>query len=186
MIDALPALLDGDLAPFRELWEPELERTRSDQRELARCRRDDVVHLDWTIWRAEGAAFASTGDPGRHALFGSTPHDRVLLALPRDGGTCYRFLLSTLSWFELVTREAHPRPDLAALAARLDELEGANDALRWRAQPSDSPSPELWFGADAHDFFAERCSALRPSRLAPEVVKREIGDALRASLALPI
>lgn len=186
--EALPQLLDGDLGAFRELWAPELERTRADRSELARCRRDDVVHLDWTIWRAEHASFAERGDAGRHALFGSTPHDRVLLALPRDGGTCYRLLFSTLSWFDLVTRETQRRPDLAALAARLDELEGSGpgDELRWRAQPSDTPSPEVWFGTDAHEAFAERCPALRPSRLTPEIVRREISEALRGSLALPL
>lgn len=180
LLEALPALLDGDLSPYRALWEPELERTRADRSRLLRSRRDDLVHLDWTVWHSDD-------DPGRHALFGSTPHDRVLVALPRDGGTCYRFLLSTLSWFDLVTRTAHPRPDLDLLAARLNELEGASvsDASAWRNQPSDSPSPELWFGESQHARFAERCDALRPSRLQSSQVRRTIADALRASLPLP-
>jgi hypothetical protein len=186
LLEDLPALLDGELGPYRALWEPELERTRADCAALARCRRDDLVHLDWTVWTAEAGAFTA-GDPGRHALFGTTAHDRVLVALPRDGGTCFRLLVSTLSWFDLVTRTAHPRPNLAELAARLNELEGTHDgaAHAWRHQAADSPSPELWFGAVEHEHFAERCGALRPSCLAPRVVTREVADALRAALALP-
>jgi hypothetical protein len=186
LMEELPALLRGDLAPYRALFEEELEATRRDRAELARASRDDVVHLDWTAWISKPDSFAA-GDPGRHALFGSTPHDRVLVALPGSSGTRYRLLFSTLSWFDLVTRTALPRPDLAALAAELNALEGASgsDAAAWRAQDASSPTPELWFGSRDHELFAERCPALRPSRLPPATVRRTIADALRSALLLP-
>ena len=61
---------------------------------------------------------------------------------PQGSGTTYRFLLSTLSWFDLVTREALQRPSLEQLAAGLNELEGTTptDPAAWRAQPTDGPS----------------------------------------------
>jgi hypothetical protein len=181
----LPALFDGDLEPWRELWQPIVDATRAGRAALARAERDDLVHLDWTVWRAERPLDA---EPGRHALFGSTDADRVLVSAPRDGGCTHRFVLNTTSWFDLVTRSAQPRPDLAALAARLNELEGSDPGREaaWRAQATDSPSPELWFGSADHERFAEHCPALRPSRLAPAAVRREIAEALRAALALSL
>jgi hypothetical protein len=192
LLEQLPAILDGDAMQYRDIWEPELVATRADVSDLRQCERDDVVHLDWTIWNAKPALFRrgageSHSDAGRHALFGSTPHDRVLFVQPRDGGTCYRLVLSSLSWFELVTREAHPRPDLAALAQRLNELEGtdAGATHAWRHQETQSASPELWFGERELEMFAERCDALRPSALSPALVRRTIADSMRAALALP-
>jgi hypothetical protein len=189
LIEQLPAILDGDALAYRELWESELDATRADRADLALAERDDVVHLDWSIWTSKSGLFRrGDGGAGRHALFGSTPHDRVLFVQPRDGGTCYRLLLSTLSWFELVTRGAHPRPNLADLAARLNQLEGTAPAAEcaWRCHPTDSPSPELWFGALELEWFPERCDAVRPSSLAPALVRRTIADALRSTLALPV
>jgi hypothetical protein len=157
-----------------------------------------VTHLDLCVWTApQGRASARPGptggselrtfDPGRHPLFGSTRADRVLVIGPKGAGATYRFLLSTLSWFDLVSRKMQPRPDLARLAERLNELEGtgSTDECAWRAQATQSPSPELWFGRADHEMFAEHAPALEPSRLSPPIVRRAIADALRASWVFP-
>jgi hypothetical protein len=186
LLDELPALLRGDLAPYRALFENELETTRRDRADLTLAARDDLVHLDWTVWLARPDSFRDR-DPGRHALFGSTPHDRVLVVLPSPDGTRYRLLFSTLSWFDLVTRSSLPRPDLASLAAELNALESTTDTdpSAWRAQDPATPTPELWFGAREHPLFDERCPALHESRLPPPLVRRTIANALRAALPLP-
>lgn len=196
LVRVLPGLLDGELAPFAALWESELADCRADQRDLAAASFDDLVHLDFAIWTAapgrasSRAASARSFDPGRHALFGATQADRVLAIGPAsapDRGATYRLVINTTSWFDLVTRRAQPRPNLAALAVRLNALEGCavHDELAWRAQPVDSPSPELWFGRVQHPFFAEHCAALAPSRLPPVDVRAEVLEALRASWTFP-
>jgi hypothetical protein len=184
VVERMPELLDGDLEAFADLWRPEAENLAEDRAALAASARDEIVHLDHCVWESRpGSAF----DPGRHALFGGTNADRVLAIGHPSGGTTYRFLLSTLSWFELVTRRALPRPDLAALASRLNEAEGtAPEAPEaWRFQEVASPSPELWFGDAGLESFSERSLALRPSRLAPALVRQTIADALRASWRFP-
>ena len=199
LVRVLPELLDGALAPYAALWEPELAACRADQADLAAAQLDDLVHLDFAIWTAApgrtssrtlASGSARSFDPGRHALFGTTQADRVLAIGPASApgrGATYRFAINTTSWFDLVTRRAQPRPNLAALAVRLNELEGTavHDELAWRAQPVDSPSPELWFGQRQHPFFAEHCAALAPSRLPPVDVRAEVLDALRASWTFP-
>ncbi len=192
LFEHLAGLLDGDLAPFRDLWEPELEDLRADRADLKRAAREDLVHLEWTWWSAPDGARSTRGadvfDPGRHALFGTTPHDRVLVEGPGAGGTTYRFLLGTRSWFDLVSPPPLPRPSLERLAERLNELEGCDPAAEtaWRAQADAGASPELWFGTADHETFAEHAAGcLRPSALAPTRVRAEIADALRAALVLP-
>ncbi len=192
LFEELPAMLRGELDGCRALWHEDFERLRADLAALAHAQRDDVVHLDWSVWTARPGDFASqhgSGGPGRHALFGTSSVDRALFVDPRADGTRYRFVINTLSWFELVTRETLPRPNLARLAASLNELEGTHDAElhAWRAQETSTPSPELWFGAREHELFAEHCAAMRPSRLAPATVRRCIAEALRDALvgALP-
>jgi hypothetical protein len=181
LLGHLPGLLDGDLGPWRALWEPELEDLRFDLARLGVAARDELVHLDWTVWSSTSR---EPFDPSRHALFGSSPADRVLAIGARDGGWTYRFVLSTLSWFDLVERRALPRPDLGGLALRLNGLEGTDPAgaLAWRTPKVGGASPELWFGTQDHERFAERCPALRPSRLEPARVRREVADALRGAL----
>jgi hypothetical protein len=184
IVERLPAMLDGDLEEYTDLWRPEVEDLRADRAALSAAERDEIVHLDLCVWEGRpGARF----DPGRHALFGGTRADRVLAIGRAAGGATYRFLLSTLSWFELVTRRALPRPDLAALTARLNEIEGSDPAASaaWRTQDADGPSPELWFGTEDLEEFAERSPALRESRLAPTRVRRAVADALRANWAFP-
>lgn len=189
----LGEILDGDLEEYADLWRPGLEALRADRADLARAQRDELVHLDVAAWTApDGATSTRAGaraafDPGRHALFGATAADRVLVVGPRGAGATYRFVIGTASWFELASGPRLPRPDLAALAARLNELEGGDPAAEcaWRAQPVATPSPELWFGGRAATLFAEHAPWLAPSRLAPPVVKAAIYDALRAAWAFP-
>jgi hypothetical protein len=111
----------------------------------------------------------------------------VLLIGHEEAGSTFRLLLSTLSWFDLVSRRPLPRPDLISLAERLNETEGTDpdSPVAWRAQDPRSPSPELWFGTSDVDEFAERSRALRTSRLDPTLVRRATSDALRASWTFP-
>lgn len=185
VVERLPEWLSGGLDGQRELWLSALEALGAGRAELARATRDELVHLDWTIWTSSdrAAAFA----PGRHALFGSSDADRVLTLAPRREGTFVRFLIGTRSWFD-GTREARlARPDLAGLARRLNELErtSPSDACAWRHHETSSPSPELWFGSEGLELFVEHNRALAPTSLAPAVIRREVGNALRRALALP-
>lgn len=187
LMEELPAILDGDLEPWRALWEPVLDAARADRGDLASCRRRDVAALDLTLFLAPAGsrstrAGAATGrfDPGRHALFGATDKDRAAVLAPGADGTTCRLVVSTLSWFDLVSERRLPRPDLASLAARLDALEGTapTGSHAWRAQSAGNASPELWFGGAGLESFAEHNDCLAPSRLAPEVLIAEIERAL--------
>lgn len=185
-------ILDGDLAEYESLWRTELEALRADRADLATASRDDIAHLDLCVFTAPHDARASRGgqrafDPGRHALFGTTEADRVLVIGPQTGGTTYRFLIGTLSWFDIVPHRTLPRPSLEDLCARLNELEGTASwsEVAWRAQATMSPSPELWFGRTDHAMFAEHAAVLETSRLTVDVVRELVLDALRASWAFP-
>ncbi|MBI5364405.1 MAG: hypothetical protein HZA53_14590 [Planctomycetes bacterium] len=179
----LPELLDGALEPFAELWKAPLERCLADRAALSTAARDELVHLDLGVWTSTTPDFA----PGRHAFLGATDADRVLLLRTTAAGTTARFVVNTTSWFEIPGRPAQPRPDLEALAARLNALEGTRDSDEhaWRAQPVDSPSPELWFGRREHSFFAEHCAALAESRLDAPTISAEVVEALRAVWVFP-
>jgi len=193
LLERLPAILDGDTAELRPLWEAELEALRADVSDLGQCARDEIAHLDWTVWtaarnlRSSRSGAADRFDPGRHALFGSTVSDRILVIGPSDDGTSYRLLFSTLSWYDLVSRARTPRPDLEQLARRLNELEGSapDEPLAWRWQDAGSPTPELWFGLAHHPRFSEHARCLRPSRIDPRRLRREVADSLRSLLSAP-
>jgi hypothetical protein len=180
-MDELPSIVDGDLTPYRALFERVVERTRLDLAQLARASREDVDAADLAVWTAR-EPWAESG-PGRHALFGSTDRDRVLAVAPLGGGHVYRLVVSTRSWFDLAgnaDRRAAGRPDLGRLVRELNALEGSagSDELAWRTQDPGGASPELWFGTAGLERFAEHSDALRPSALAPEGVRRAVEAAL--------
>jgi hypothetical protein len=185
---ALPVfaeILDGAVESYVSLWEAPLAILRADLAELSRAARDELTHLDFTVWTGPGA---ESFDPGRHALFGSSPSDRQLVIGPGPRGATYRFLIGTFSWFDLVTRDAQPRPDLVELCARLNELEGtrAEADVAWRQQDVQGASPELWFGSADFETFEEHAApVLKPSALDPLRVKAEVLEALRACWAFP-
>ena len=176
--DALPAMLAGDLTPWRALFEPTLDRARRDRETLAAAQRTDDAARDLAVWSA-----TTDARPGRHALFGSTASDRVLVLGARDGGTTTRLVVSTVSWFEPIRTTRLARPDLESLARHLNELEGAQDADEhaWRAQSSDGASPELWFGTRELALFVEHNDALAPSSLSPATIRTSIERALSPS-----
>ena len=184
IVERMTAWLDGGLEELADLWKPELEALREGRADLASASRDEVVHLDLCVWESRpGARFR----PGRHALFADGRIDRALAIGRGRTGATYRFVVSTLSWFDLVSREMQPRPDLAALAERLNELEGTTPTaeVAWRAQDAGNPSPELWFGTSGVESFEEHSDALRESRLETAIVRRAVADALRACWAFP-
>ncbi len=182
LLERLPQLLDDGLEEFAALWKPALGRLRADIAALAACAKDDLAHLELAVWTGERAASA-----GRHALFGTSPRDRALVLERGASGTRCRLVIDTSSWFEFQEPTPPPRPDLAALAARLNALEGTRetDAAAWRAQPTDSPAPELWFGGVGLEFFAEHNQLLGESRLDPRTIKREVVEAVRAAWVFP-
>jgi hypothetical protein len=181
VLEHLESLARADRIGHEDLWSAPLERWREDRRALALAARDDVVHLDWTTWTSAESGGAA---PGRRALFSGTGCDRALWLAPRGAGVLARLCLSTRSWFDFQARTALPRPDLELLAARLNELEGCDPAgqVCWRAQASDSPAPELWFGRAEVERYAEHNVGLLPSRLGAAAVRRTIAAALRAPL----
>lgn len=184
MLERLPALLDGGLEPYRDLWEEALERLHRDVEGLATGPRDDLVHLDLAVWSVSPPA----SDPGRHALFGTSTADRALVLGARDGGTTARLLLSTKSFFDLVSERPLPRPDLGALARALNEREGTttNAERAWRHQDVAGASPELWFGTAGLASYAEHAGEhLAPSALPPAAIKAAVVDALRAAWVFP-
>jgi hypothetical protein len=176
-------ILTGDLERYEDLWRIGLERLRADRTALAAAARDEITHLELCVVTARESGF----DPGRHALFGSTEADRILVVGERSSGATYRFVIGTRSWFDLVSQKPLERPDLDALVEQLNALEGTGpeDEVAWRAQPAESPSPEVWFGSSDHAMFAEHCDALEPSRLSPQTVRPIVLDALRAAWTFP-
>lgn len=186
-------ILDGDGTEHADLWRPELEALRADLADLARAQCDDLVHLDVAVFTAPDGLRASRAsrvfcfDPGRHALFGTTRADRVLVIGPQGAGATYRFIVNTTSWFDLPGEPRLARPDLARLAAQLNELENTHETqeIAWRAQITASPAPELWFGRAESTMFAEHAPPLATSRLAPKTVKNAVFDALRAAWTFP-
>ncbi len=182
LVERLPWILDGGLEELAPLWKPRLERLRGDLEALRGAARDEIVHLELAVWTSERPI-----DPGRHALFGTSERDRALVLAREGNGTRARLVLNTSSWFELVSRPALPRPDLEALAARLNALEGTapGSVLAWRTQPTDSPAPELWFGRAELEFFAEHNDAQAHSRLDPLSIKRAVLESLRAAWVFP-
>ncbi len=190
LFEHLPHLLDGDQALFSNLYEEPLATLRADLADLGAASKDDIAHLDLCVWTAAPNAKSkgrSAFDPGRHGLFHEVTRDRVLCVGPGTAGTTYRFILGTLSWFELVTRKCLPRASLEAIARDLNEREGTDGQadIAWRCQPTASPSPELWFGRAQHSMFAEHCAALEPSKMNSATVRRTIAEALRSVLVLP-
>jgi hypothetical protein len=183
LLALLPTLLADDLTPWKALWGERVERALAERGELSTCLRDDLVHLDWTVWTAKPDAFIA-GAPGRHALFGSTEQDRVLFVQETSRGTLARFLINTLSWFDLPSRTPLPRPQLELAAQRLNALESASmdGELAWRAQPTGSPSPELWFGVPELELFEEHNLALRGSRLSAATIRRVMAEVQREAL----
>ncbi len=175
-MEHLDALVAGDLEAYRTLWEAPLEALRADQSDLEQSQRSDDDARDTTRFVATRGFTSSrdprrsTFDPGRHALFAATRADRVWAIAPSSaGGTTYRLVLSTRSWFDLAEPRATPRPDLAQLAEELNQLESCDPGTQhaWHTQSPTGASPELWFGRPDQPLYAEHNDRLAPSQLHP-------------------
>lgn len=186
-LDLLEGMLE-DPAAEEARWAAPLERLAVDREALAGAHFDDLVYLDLGVWSMTLTGAAPTPfDPGRHAFLGSGRHDRALLLGSGPAGTTARLVLGTRSFFDVVSRPASGRPDLAALAARLNGAEGPrDDGHLWHHQPQEGASPELWFGAPTLRLYAEHAGpALGWSRIDPLEVKRHVLDAIRDAWVLP-
>ncbi|MCB9908343.1 MAG: hypothetical protein H6830_11545 [Planctomycetes bacterium] len=177
----IPGWLEHGLGAETERVARAVERLQSDQAQLNATHGVPLVHLDLMVWTLP---LGHAPLPGRHALFQAAQSDRVLVLAPTAQGTRVRFLISTLSWFDLPERKALPRPDLARLVDRLNSLEGLKETAEhaWRAQSTQTASPELWFGASALPMFATHADEeLGSSRLDLAQIKAEILEALRSA-----
>jgi hypothetical protein len=192
LIERLPSLLaPGGLDSYEHLWAAQSAALSADQADLAKAAFDDLVHLDAGVYLAPMDMLSSresqdphSFDPGRHAIFGTSELDRVLILGPSARGCTARFLLNTTSWFDMPTRRPQARPDLAALTAALNQAEGTHPSAEicWRHQAQDSPAPELWYGREGAPLYGEHASAyLAPSAQDPLAIKAHVLDALRAA-----
>jgi len=163
---------------LKPLFQAELEALRKDQATLAALTPVPLVHFDLMVWESLSAQAC----PGRHALFEASQCDRVLWMRGESGGTETRLLFSTLSWFELPERKSQARPDLDNLVHKLNQMEAVEPSAEfaWRAQPTATASPELWFGRKGLPLFVSDASDfLAPSQLPVAHIKSTIMDALR-------
>jgi hypothetical protein len=121
-------------------------------------------------------------DPARHAApftaVSAKARGRLyVIARPHRDGWAYRIDWPYWSWAETVVRPTIARVDLALALARLSDLEGPDAPGRWVADPTELSSAAK---------FATPDGASAPSRLAPAVVAREVGAALRSQPAAVI
>ncbi len=188
IVERLPGLLAGDVSEFDALWKPVVADWKADCSDLDALRCEYLREFDLVVWTASRDQASSRTherstlfDPSRQALFSKADADRQLVVAPTERGTIYRFLISTLSWFDQRGRPCLPRPDLERLAQRLNEAEGSGTDA-WHAHATQSPSPELWFGAPNLPAFPTHAgSHLRASQLDPEQVRALILDALHGA-----
>ena len=179
LLERLPRWLAGEYTEHADLYASALEQLAADRTALQAAHRDDLIHFDFSVFTsAPDADFA----PGRHALYAETDADRVLLLRPTQAGTHCRFLINTTSWFDLQSRDPLERPSLESLRDRLQSLEeAAKSDATWHTHDTTNAAPELWCGAPDQPTFDEHNPHLHPSALAPETLKHEIVEALRAA-----
>ena len=194
LVEILPTLLEGNLTDYDAIWKPVVEDWYSDQRDLEAAALDDLAHLDFCVWTSEvrsSRANAPTEhfDPSRQALNAKRLADRILVVGQVTAGCTFRFIVSTLSWFDQDGRACLPRPELAKLAAELNELEGSDPSsgeFAWHAHSDSGASPELWFGsAGLPSFPTHGGEFLTASKLDPQVVRSKVLAALRATWVFP-
>jgi len=73
--------------------------------------------------------------------------DRILTLVEVDGGVLAELRLTTLSWFDLFSRPAGPRPGWGPLLEHLTSLTGG-DKGSWIADPLTDPTPTLRYVDD--------------------------------------
>lgn len=179
----LPLVEDFALGRFeREFAEvSRAARARfAEQRNLARAAlasEDSVLRL---------ATFAA-GPIDRHALFSSTPLESALCLTGAPSGLRAWLVLNTEWFFEYQPHELGAKPDLARLALRLNELEGAHPgaAHSWRAIAPTGATPQLYFGRAGQEQFDENNVQLESSSLTRESFLEELGACFRAAQGLP-
>ncbi len=168
-------------------------------RELAALWADDLAAVrDELRWARAGGIARRHHEPARLAVIESrqpcaritlntlAAEFRVLHAQHGREGPLYRYHDRTESWFEVVTFTPPPRRDLAALAARLAQLEreaGGDVAGEWCADPPTNPVPELYHGIRQAQEYGRITRTLTPSRLPLALVERECAAFLGAENA---
>ncbi len=112
------------------------------------------------------------------------PSARILIAQSTEGGTKYRFLQTTRSWFDQVSL-APPRFDLLPTANELQQMEPLSEG-KWYADGIAAPLAELAFGVERKrgDPTQSRVNQV-PSALSLEVVLTKIEAAAACATAAP-
>ncbi|MBX3458726.1 MAG: hypothetical protein KF696_02030 [Planctomycetes bacterium] len=129
------------------------------QRDL-RALREDEAEVE--VLPALDLAFVITDRPLHEtAVNTATSCDRILTVQPLNGSFLYDVRLTTLSWFQLVSRPYKLRLDWKALADSLEQQ--ASGDGRWQADETSDPTPHLSF-VDEHGQPA-------PNPAQPQVVK---------------
>lgn len=161
---------------YEPLWRDEwarIERAlKSFERGESKVEEDEATRMS-VVTLARDIYGASGFDPARDAApYTPVAHNArgqiFLIAIPMTGGWTYRVDYPYYSWAVTVVRPRVVRRDLGGLVARLNELEGGTAGI-WKADRSELTS--------AVKFVDERGS-LTASRLEPDAVASELGDAL--------
>lgn len=183
LIDEIPALLD-DPYRLRSMWD---ERHRRIVEDVARVERrdglsvEDLPELDLAVITANIELTAI----GCHHAAGE--RTRVLLVMPGDDGTRFRFLYRDESWFDLVTRRPPPRVPLGPL---VDALSVRETAVRppprdvcWWSTALEAPVVQLGFSDPStrtDGFFHDpSLGEDPPSALSPSTVVDLLCDVLQ-------
>ncbi len=175
LLERLPALLDDPFATGTAI-DDELARVEEDLRWLrsGAVAITRVPAVDLAVLHLSRAI-----DPRASHEVGAC--DRILELRATAEGTFAELRITAASWFDLPSERALPRPDLAALAERLQQSERGDG--RWLATASTKPFPFLLFGTPRESArVREAPFAPRPSSQPPDAVERTVVAFLRESL----
>lgn len=168
LLDHAESVLDKPTR-FGALFEDELRETKEQIQVCLGGALDRRLHAELGF-----AALRSSAPLRRMTINTLAGAFRVLHSVAARDGTLHRYHDRTESWFELLTFRAPPRRSLLPLATRLAALEPPHDGAQWCADPPTEPIPELYFGVPKAQAYGEITRELRPSRLAADVVEREV------------
>lgn len=150
----------------------ELSKCESDLYELraSEAHIERIPELDLTIVNAN-RRFDS------RAVIEIAASDRILEIVERDGGVFVNFQLTTRSWFDAPSKRNLPRPNLAKLADRLQQIE--RSAARWTPTPNDVPFASLAIEPESSSSFREQRTMNQPTSIESQTVQNMIITFLR-------
>ncbi|QKG52951.1 DUF6687 family protein [Hymenobacter sp. BRD67] len=163
---------------YRAVWEPEYQRV---QQAVAALQGPLTRRTDYGAIRL--VVMHTPAPVPYYALFGPTAGFDWVLSL--YDGQRYELECKYTTWIDLESRPTLPRLPLAALAARLNELEGS--AYRWAADGLTDTGPLLRLAGrpltKAERYADPDGRPIYASSLAASVVEREVVDFLQKGYA---